>query len=75
MKRYGARNKPLYQIVVLDQAKKRDGACLEVLGQYRPRAEKPSEKLTLNRELYSAWVAKGAQVSQTVGQLFRIASK
>ncbi len=35
--RTGARGKPSYRIVVMDQRKKRQGRVLELLGTYDPR--------------------------------------
>ena len=37
--RVGAKKKPAYRIVVAESASKRDGAAVEVLGQYNPRTE------------------------------------
>jgi small subunit ribosomal protein S16 len=71
LSRQGAKKKPEYLIVVVDGAKKRDGAYLEKLGHYYPSAKTDAEKTKLNVASYKAWIAKGAQTSQTVGQLFK----
>jgi small subunit ribosomal protein S16 len=74
LSRQGAKKHPTYLIVAVDQAKKRDGAYLQKLGQYFPKAE-TAAKLKVNLEAIKAWQAKGAQVSQTVGQLLKTLSK
>jgi small subunit ribosomal protein S16 len=75
LSRQGAKKQPTYLIVAVDKAKKRDGAYLENLGQYYPKAKTPAEKLKVKLEAIKAWQAKGAQVSQTVGQLLKTLSK
>jgi small subunit ribosomal protein S16 len=75
MKRQGARNAPQFMVVAVDKDKKRDGAYLERLGYYYPKAKTAQEKIKLNVQGIQAWVAKGAQVSETVGQLLKVASK
>jgi len=71
LSRQGAKKNPNYLIVAVDSAKKRDGAFLERLGQYFPKAKEAKDKLKVNAEAVKAWQAKGAQVSQTVGQLLK----
>jgi len=71
LSRQGAKKKPQYLVVAVDSAKKRDGAYLENLGHYFPKAKDVKEKLKVNMEAIKAWQAKGAQVTQTVGQLLK----
>lgn len=71
LSRQGAKKNPQYQIVAVDSAKKRDGANLESLGHYYPKAKEAKDKIKVNHEALKAWQAKGAQVSQTVGQLLK----
>ncbi|MBC7386604.1 MAG: 30S ribosomal protein S16 [Cryobacterium sp.] len=72
LSRHGSKKLPLYFIVATDSASCRDGAFLEKLGQYRPKAEKPSDKLTINRDALLVWMSRGAQPTRTVGQLLKI---
>lgn len=67
--RQGGKKNPIYKVVALDKRKKRQAAFLEDLGQYRPKEADPKNKLKINLEAVQAWQAKGAQLSQTVGQL------
>lgn len=64
MSRTGAKKKPSYRIVVIEQDKARDGRFVEILGHYNPRSKPP--ELVFNRERASYWVAQGAQPSETV---------
>ncbi len=71
LSRQGAKKNPQYLIVAVDSAKKRDGAHLESLGHYYPKAKTNAEKVKVNVEAVKAWRAKGAQYSETVGQLLK----
>jgi len=64
LSRTGAKKKPSYRIVVIEQDKARDGRFVEILGHYNPRNNPP--ELVLNRERASYWLGKGAQPSETV---------
>ena len=75
LSRQGAKKNPQYLIIAVDSAKKRDGAHLQKLGQYFPKALLPKDKIKVNMDHVKAWQAKGAQVSQTVGQLLKILAK
>ena len=73
--RQGAKKRPQFMVVVMDRESRRDGAYLERLGYYYPEKKDPKEKLKVNLERVAAWQARGATVSQTVGQLLQITSK
>ena len=75
LQRQGAKKNPSYLIVAVDSDKKRDGEYLAKIGQYFPKAKTPKEKVMFKPETYAAWIAKGAQPTQTVGQLIKAASK
>lgn len=63
----GAKGQPSYRVVVADARAPRDGRFIEIIGHYNPRTE-PSE-IVINREKAFAWMAKGAQPSESVYQL------
>ncbi|HUP57259.1 MAG TPA: 30S ribosomal protein S16 [Bdellovibrionota bacterium] len=73
--RQGAKKHPQYLIVAVDSMKKRDGAYLEKLGHYYPKAAESKDKIQVNLEAVNAWKSKGAQVTQTVGQLLKRLAK
>ncbi|HET7815707.1 MAG TPA: 30S ribosomal protein S16 [Candidatus Baltobacteraceae bacterium] len=68
LRRMGAKKQPTYRFVVADSRSPRDGRFIEILGHYNPRVE-PRE-VVVNEEKAKAWLAKGAQPSDTVRRLF-----
>ena len=69
LRRAGAKKRPFYRIVAIDERRQRDGRALEFLGTYDPR---PSQEIIdLRAEAIDAWVAKGAQLSDTVRSLIK----
>jgi small subunit ribosomal protein S16 len=73
MKRVGAKNAPVYRIVVADSRSPRDGKFIEELGSYQPLKKGDNFKLDLERAKY--WVGKGAQPSDTVASFIRKLNK
>ncbi len=67
--RVGATKQPSYRLVVADSRSARDGRAIETIGHYNPRTE-PIE-LVVDEEKAKAWLAKGAQPSDTVRRLFK----
>lgn len=75
LSRQGAKKSPQFLVVAVDTSKKRDGAYLDKLGHYFPKAKDPKDKVKLNLDLLKSWQGKGAQVSETVGHLIKILAK
>jgi small subunit ribosomal protein S16 len=69
--RVGATKQPSYRVVVADSRSARDSRAIETIGHYNPRTD-PIE-LNIDAEKASAWLAKGAQPSDTVLRLLRTA--
>lgn len=69
LRRTGAKKDPHYRVVVTDSKAARDGAFIEILGHYHPRFE--PAKVVLDVDKMKAWIAKGAQPSDTVKSLLR----
>ena len=69
--RTGAKKAPYYRIVVADSRARRDGRFLEILGRYNPRTTPSTVELDVDKA--KAWVAKGAQMTETVAKLVAIA--
>ena len=67
--RVGATKQPTYRVVVADARSARDSRAIETIGHYNPRTE-PVE-VTIDADKAKAWLAKGAQPSDTVLRLFR----
>ena len=69
--RVGAKKQPSYRVVVADSRNARDSRSIETIGHYNPRSE-PAE-IVIDAEKARAWIAKGAQPSETVARLLRVA--
>jgi small subunit ribosomal protein S16 len=67
--RVGAKKQPSYRVVVADSRSARDSRAIETIGHYNPRSE-PVE-VNIDADKAKAWLAKGAQPSDTVVRLFR----
>ena len=68
--RAGAKKAPFYRVVAADSRAPRDGRFIEILGRYNPRVE-PS-MIELNMEKVDAWLANGAEPTETVAKLIAI---
>jgi len=69
LQRAGAKKRPFYRVVVMDQRRARDGRALEFLGTYDPRPDPQHIDLRLDR--VDAWIANGAQLSDTLRSLVK----
>jgi small subunit ribosomal protein S16 len=75
LSRGGAKNHPFYQIVVTDSRSGRDGRYIERVGFFNPLARGNEERLRLDSERVEYWKANGAQTSERVAQLIKVAKK
>jgi len=71
--RGGAKKRPHYRIVAIDERSQRDGRPLEFLGSYDPGAN--PERFDIDIARFDAWIANGAQPSTTVRTLLKRARK
>lgn len=71
LRRMGQKKAPYYRIVVADSRSPRDGKCIEEIGTYNPNVE-PSE-FKIDEELAKKWLANGAQPTEVVGKLLKLA--
>lgn len=71
LKRMGSKGAPFYRIVAADARSPRDGRFIEELGYYDPTKE-PSV-IKVDAELAKKWLSNGAQPTETVKSLFKIA--
>jgi small subunit ribosomal protein S16 len=65
----GAKKAPFYRIVVADSRFPRNGRFIEEIGYYNP-LEEPSV-VKVDAEKAKAWIANGAQPTDTVKVLFK----
>ena len=73
--RGGAKKRPFYQIIVTDSRNARDGRFIERIGFFNPTAQGQAEKVRLDTERFTHWVAQGAQPSERVASLAAQAKK
>lgn len=66
MQRFGRTHRPFYRINAIDQQTRRNGRVLENLGYYNPMEKDEDKQIVLKEEAIKAWLAKGAQPSDTV---------
>ena len=71
LRRMGQKKAPFYRIVVADSRSPRDGRCIDEIGTYNPNVE-PSE-IKVNEELAKKWLANGAQPTEVVAKIFKLA--
>ena len=65
--RMGDKKSPFYRVVVADSRAPRDGKFIDIVGTYNPKTE-PAQ-IKIDNEKASAWIAKGAQPTDTVRAL------
>ncbi len=69
LKRMGKKKSPFYRVVVADSRVRRDGPAIEEIGYYNPMTE-PAE-IKIDGEKAKAWIANGAQPTETVKSLLK----
>lgn len=71
LKRMGQKKAPVYRVVVSDSRSPRDGRFIEEIGFYDPKTE-PST-IRIDEEKAKKWLSNGAQPTETVEKLLKIA--
>ncbi|MCP9486432.1 MAG: 30S ribosomal protein S16 [Gaiellaceae bacterium MAG52_C11] len=71
--RVGSKKNPIFRVVVADSRSPRDGRFIEIVGRYNPQTD-PST-IELDQEKIQEWIGKGAQPSDAVAKLIKIAEK
>ena len=69
--RGGSKKRPFYNIVAPSSRNRRDGRFNERIGFYNPMASGAAPRLSINEASLNAWVANGAQMSDTVARLYK----
>jgi small subunit ribosomal protein S16 len=70
--RMGKKKQPTYRVVAADSRSPRDGRFIEIIGTYEPRAEPSVVKL--DDAKVQKWLSQGAQPTETVAKLIKIAA-
>ena len=71
LRRMGQKKSPFYRIIVADSKSPRDGRFIEEIGTYDPNTN-PST-FNVNEEAAKRWLANGAQPTEVVGKIFKLA--
>lgn len=71
--RVGSTHNPIYRVAVAETRSRRDGAAVEQIGHYNPRAK--GAQLTLDMARYEHWLQVGAKPSDTVNALYKRAKR
>ena len=71
LRRMGQKTAPFYRIIVADSRSPRDGRFIEEIGTYDPTRDPSVYKV--NEELAKKWLANGAQPTETVSKIFKMA--
>jgi len=69
--RVGNKKNPIYRVVVADARSPRDGRSLETIGRYNPQLTPSLVEIDADRA--RDWIAKGAQPTESVRKLLKIA--
>lgn len=73
LSRGGSKNRPFFNVVVADSRNRRDGRFIERIGFYNSIANEKQEALRLDLERVAFWQSKGAQLSDAVARLVKVA--
>ena len=71
LRRMGQKKAPFYRIVVADSRQKRDGRCIEEIGTYDPNTDPSTFKV--DEEAARKWLGSGAQPTEVVAKIFKLA--
>ncbi|MGI6081033.1 MAG: 30S ribosomal protein S16 [Candidatus Avilachnospira sp.] len=71
LRRIGQKKRPFYRVIVADSRSPRNGRFIEEIGYYDPNQE-PSV-IKIDAEAAKKWLATGAQPTETVAKLLKIA--
>lgn len=71
LRRMGQKKAPYYRIVVADSRSPRDGRCIDEIGTYDPNNDPSTYQI--DEEKAKKWLSTGAQPTEVVGKLFKLA--
>ena len=71
LRRIGEKKAPFYRIIEADSRSPRNGRFIDEIGTYDPSKD-PSE-FHIDEEAAKKWIANGAQPTEVVGKLFKVA--
>lgn len=72
LSRAGKKHEPFHRVVVMDSRQKRDGEVIATIGTFDALN---GVVVRFDLALYDAWIAKGAQVTDSAKKLYKQAKK
>jgi small subunit ribosomal protein S16 len=75
LSRVGATHQSKYRITVADSRKHATGKFLEILGYYNPKAQGKDKPFEIDLDKVNAWIKKGAQPSDRIRSILRLAGQ
>ncbi|MHB0898080.1 MAG: 30S ribosomal protein S16 [Spirochaetales bacterium] len=69
LKKFGAKARPFYRIVIMDTRSPRDSRTIDEIGLYHP-IETEDKQIRIDEEKAKLWLSRGAQPTDTVRSLF-----
>lgn len=73
--RFGTKHAPRYRVTVADSRKYVTSKFIEVLGTYNPDASGTEKQVNVDMDKINAWVKKGAQPSDRVKHVMKLAQQ
>lgn len=73
--RFGTKHAPRYRVTVADHRRYVTGKYLEILGTYNPTPRGQEKKVDIDLALAKEWIKKGAQPSDRVKHVLKLAEK
>ena len=71
LKRLGEKKNPFYRIIVADSRSPRNGRFIDEIGTYDTNNDQC--KISNDAESAKKWISNGAQPTEVVGKLFKMA--
>jgi small subunit ribosomal protein S16 len=68
LKKFGAKARPFYRIVIMDTKSPRDSKTIDEIGLYHP-IETEDKQIRIDEEKAKLWLSRGATPSDTVKSL------
>ena len=73
LKRLGKKKAPFYRVVVADSRYPRNGRFIEEIGTYDPMTD-DDKQVNIDADAAKKWIGNGAQPTEVVGKLFKVAN-
>jgi small subunit ribosomal protein S16 len=66
----GKRDARMYRVVVMEEAKRRNGKTIETVGYYNPTVKPPVSQIDLDRIKF--WLKVGAQLTEGAQKIIKL---